>query len=203
MWPSISNAMSATWMVLGTRTQSTSQSSRGKVQEQRIPQSSAVLPAVPKVGSLLSLFLECHDHSRHQPSKVEIPECLRDLPSSFSSIMTPRFLPQTPFGIQHTLQAMPKGALSAANPIARRACMFPSQSRQMSTALRSRFQRPDLAVKEIGESQKRTLFGGTTSRSILAHLEETANKNPNSATSQYAFYQALTRANMPAIIVER
>lgn len=37
----------------------------------------------------------------------------------------------------------------------------------------------------------------------MAHLEETANKNPNSATSQYAFYQALTRANMPAIIVER
>jgi ATP-dependent metalloprotease len=34
-------------------------------------------------------------------------------------------------------------------------------------------------------------------------LEETANKNPNSATSQYAFYQALIRANMPAIVVER
>lgn len=34
-------------------------------------------------------------------------------------------------------------------------------------------------------------------------MEETANKNPNSATSQYAFYQALIRANMPAIIVER
>jgi ATP-dependent metalloprotease len=51
--------------------------------------------------------------------------------------------------------------------------------------------------------QKRALFGGTTSRSILAHLEETANKNPNSATSQYAFYQALIRANMPAIVVER
>ena len=73
----------------------------------------------------------------------------------------------------------------------------------MSTALRSRFQRPDVASKKIGDQQKRTLFGGTTSRSILAHLEETANKNPNSATSQYAFYQALTRANMPAIIIER
>jgi ATP-dependent metalloprotease len=53
------------------------------------------------------------------------------------------------------------------------------------------------------KQQQRTLFGGTTSRSILAHLEETANKNPNSATSQYAFYQALIRANMPAIVVER
>lgn len=73
----------------------------------------------------------------------------------------------------------------------------------MSTALRSRFQRPSLILGKTSEQQKRTLFGGTTSRSILAHLEETANKNPNSATSQYAFYQALTRANMPAIIVER
>jgi ATP-dependent metalloprotease len=34
-------------------------------------------------------------------------------------------------------------------------------------------------------------------------MEETANKNPNSATAQNAFYQALLRANMPAIIVER
>ncbi|PMD34981.1 ATP-dependent metallopeptidase Hfl [Hyaloscypha variabilis F] len=117
--------------------------------------------------------------------------------------MTPRFVPQTPFGIRHSLQSMPKGALSAANPIARRTYMFPSQSRQMSTALRSRFQQPSLTIKNIAEQQKRTLFGGTTSRSILAHLEETANKNPNSATSQYAFYQALTRANMPAIIIER
>ena len=34
-------------------------------------------------------------------------------------------------------------------------------------------------------------------------MEETANRNPNSATAQNAFYQALLRANMPAIIVER
>jgi ATP-dependent metalloprotease len=34
-------------------------------------------------------------------------------------------------------------------------------------------------------------------------MEETANRNPNSATSQYGFYQALIRANMPAIVVER
>ena len=34
-------------------------------------------------------------------------------------------------------------------------------------------------------------------------MEETANKNPASATAQNAFYQALLKANMPAIIVER
>lgn len=51
--------------------------------------------------------------------------------------------------------------------------------------------------------QRRTLFNGSTSRNILAHLEEQANRNPNSATTQYAFYQALMKANMPAIVIER
>ena len=34
-------------------------------------------------------------------------------------------------------------------------------------------------------------------------MEQTANNNPNSATAQLAFYSALLRANMPAIVVER
>lgn len=34
-------------------------------------------------------------------------------------------------------------------------------------------------------------------------MEETANKNPSSATAQNAFYQALLRANMSAIVIER
>lgn len=38
---------------------------------------------------------------------------------------------------------------------------------------------------------------------MLASIEATANKNPNSATAQNNFYQALLKANMPGIIVER
>ena len=34
-------------------------------------------------------------------------------------------------------------------------------------------------------------------------MEQTANNNPSSATAQNAFYSALLRANMPAIVVER
>lgn len=34
-------------------------------------------------------------------------------------------------------------------------------------------------------------------------MEQTANNNPNSATAQNAFYSALIRADMPAIVVER
>lgn len=50
--------------------------------------------------------------------------------------------------------------------------------------------------------QQRFIFGGP-SQNILAQKEKTANNNPNSANAQNAFYQALMRANMPAIIVER
>lgn len=50
--------------------------------------------------------------------------------------------------------------------------------------------------------QQRCLFGGP-SYNLLAQKEKTANNNPTSANAQAAFYQALLRANMPAIIVER
>jgi ATP-dependent metalloprotease len=50
--------------------------------------------------------------------------------------------------------------------------------------------------------QQRSLFGGP-SHSQLARLEESANNNPNSASSQASFYSALMRANMPQIIVDR
>jgi len=51
--------------------------------------------------------------------------------------------------------------------------------------------------------QRRTLFGGSSSQNLLAHMEQTANNNPTSATAQNAFYSALIRADMPAILVER
>ncbi|KAL4778160.1 P-loop containing nucleoside triphosphate hydrolase protein [Aspergillus varians] len=50
--------------------------------------------------------------------------------------------------------------------------------------------------------QQRFLFGGP-SHSLLAQKEKTANNNPNSVNAQNAFYQALLRANMPAIVIER
>ncbi|RAL17515.1 i-AAA protease YME1 [Aspergillus homomorphus CBS 101889] len=50
--------------------------------------------------------------------------------------------------------------------------------------------------------QQRYLFGGP-SQALLAQREKTANNNPSSANAQNAFYQALLRANHPAIILER
>lgn len=51
--------------------------------------------------------------------------------------------------------------------------------------------------------QRRPLFGIASSQNLLAHMEQTANNNPTSATAQNAFYSALLRANMPNIVVER
>ncbi|KAI0876524.1 ATP-dependent metallopeptidase HflB [Hypoxylon argillaceum] len=51
--------------------------------------------------------------------------------------------------------------------------------------------------------QRRSFQTGGLSRNLLAHMEESANRNPSSATAQNAFYQALLKANMPAIIIER
>ena len=46
-------------------------------------------------------------------------------------------------------------------------------------------------------------YSQSTSQSVLAHAERTANNNPTSATAQAAFYSALLRANMPKLIIER
>jgi ATP-dependent metalloprotease len=85
--------------------------------------------------------------------------------------------------------------------------LFRIRQRQFSST-ESQFQRDGLlaansALKRNGV-QRRSIFGSSnTSSRNLANLEETANKNPTSATAQNAFYQALQRAGMPAIIVER
>jgi ATP-dependent metalloprotease len=52
--------------------------------------------------------------------------------------------------------------------------------------------------------QRRTLFGRSTqSNSYLAHIEQSANNNPASASAQYAFYSASLRAGRPDIVVSR
>ncbi|KAI9675487.1 MAG: ATP-dependent zinc metalloprotease FTSH 4, mitochondrial [Trizodia sp. TS-e1964] len=51
--------------------------------------------------------------------------------------------------------------------------------------------------------QSRTLFGSVSSQNQLANMEQTANNNIQSASTQNAFYQTLLRANMPEIVVER
>lgn len=89
---------------------------------------------------------------------------------------------------------------AAAGLMARPALMEKLAQRSFSTSIYRTVQPLSTSPKFPNRPQRRTFFGNT---SVLAHLEETANKNPTSATAQNAFYQALLRANMPAIIAER
>lgn len=109
------------------------------------------------------------------------------------------------------LSALPKGSLRYASPVTRSLSSFSSASRSFSTTTRlGPFTlRAPSKTSFVGFNQQRTLFGTSwgnnsqSNRNILAHMEQTANNNPGSATAQNAFYQALLRANMPEIVAER
>lgn len=185
MWPSISNAMSAPLRVFGQKTQRSQISAPQLKQQSKQVQERAATHNVPA----------------DVVKQAALPDFLRDLPSS--SFLMPRIAHSNPT-VRSIIATMPKGTLAAANPIARRAFFRSIQGRQMSTASQFRPRTIPQPFTNIVKPQiRRSIFGASTSRNLLAHMEETANKNPNSATAQNAFYQALLRANMPAIIVER
>lgn len=138
-----------------------------------------------------------------KPSQPALPELFGDIPQSLTSTLTPRIASRESYNIHHIAASMPKATFAATNPVFKRFVMIQLQSRYMSTSSPFQHQYASAAFTKIYAPQKRTIFGSSTSRNLLAHVEETANRNPNSATAQNAFYQALLRANMPAIIVER
>jgi ATP-dependent metalloprotease len=138
-----------------------------------------------------------------QHPKPVIPDFLREVQPSSLSLLNLRVGLQSPLTIQNSVAAIPRRTLATASPIARRIIMKPFMGRQMSTISVLRPQQTKSPFTNLTRTQKRTIFGVNTSRTLLAHMEETANRNPGSATAQNAFYQALLRANMAAIVVER
>ncbi|KAH6633094.1 P-loop containing nucleoside triphosphate hydrolase protein [Boeremia exigua] len=79
-------------------------------------------------------------------------------------------------------------------------------ARQYSSLSRNgplaQLRQPRPGMVGLGLAQQRSLFGGP-SRDQLARLEDAANNNPNSATTQASFYSAVMRANMPQIVIDR
>ncbi|KAI9770464.1 MAG: hypothetical protein M1840_003350 [Geoglossum simile] len=132
-----------------------------------------------------------------------LPECMKSVPltafsktSNLAVDMVPR--------LEQTISSISRNTLWAGSPLARRLFVVPAV-RRYSTLPPFSLSRFRAAPKFIGFDgiQRRTLLGASSSRNLLAHMELTANNNPQSATAQNAFYQALLRANMPEIIVER
>ena len=113
------------------------------------------------------------------------------------------------FGILHSISHLNKTdqarALWSVNPLPQGPTAGLRSIRPYSTLPVFRFTRPSkpLVSQMSWGLQRRSIFSGGSSQNLLAHMEQTANNNPTSATAQNAFYSALLRANMPAIVVER
>ncbi|KAI9838260.1 MAG: hypothetical protein M1819_005527 [Sarea resinae] len=134
-----------------------------------------------------------------------VPECLRAAPIAALKSHLPGDAAKGQQGLQQLFSSVNRNALSAANPLARRLAPSFSTVRQYSTLPGLNLHRltPLPPYNRAAAMQQRTLFGGSSSRNLLAHMEQTANNNPSSATAQNAFYAALLRANMPEIVAER
>ncbi|KAI1258527.1 peptidase family M41-domain-containing protein [Xylariaceae sp. FL1019] len=107
------------------------------------------------------------------------------------------------FDIRTSISSMHRVALMASNPIVHR--LYPQHLLRRSLSTTSpalRFTAPS-PLSNVSPLQRRFFQSGGLSRNLLARMEESANRNPTSATAQNAFYQALLKANMPAIIIER
>ncbi|RWA04774.1 hypothetical protein EKO27_g10330 [Xylaria grammica] len=134
----------------------------------------------------------------------ELPEFLRD--PRFDAALTPtipsRQVISTPFDMRSSISTMQRAALLASNPVVNR--LYPRHPlfRSMSTSPGPLRRIPSSFVVTT-PFQRRSFQSGGLSRNLLAHMEESANRNPTSATAQNAFYQALLKTNMPAIIIER
>ncbi|KAI1088956.1 peptidase family M41-domain-containing protein [Rostrohypoxylon terebratum] len=136
--------------------------------------------------------------------KFELPEFLRDarVDAHLLPVMSIKNIP-TPFDIRSTISPMQRVTVPAYNPMLARFLPQYVPLRSMSTAAALRpFSNP-LIKMNMNMPQRRSFQTGGLSRNLLAHMEESANRNPTSATAQNAFYQALLKANMPAIIIER
>ncbi|ORY64120.1 P-loop containing nucleoside triphosphate hydrolase protein [Pseudomassariella vexata] len=174
-----------------------------------MPFRGAWLPPTPKHSSTCAPKLELSEQSRRQQSsptqanahpKFELPEFLRD--AAYDGALMPRHVPSV-FNIHRSISTMSSGALLASNPIVRRLNAQRLALRPLSTLTATRTPLSSSSFPMTIVPQRRFSQNGGLSRNLLAHMEESANRNPSSATAQNAFYQALLKANMPAIIIER
>lgn len=145
------------------------------------------------------------DGHKAQVANHPVPACLASVPTSALAFRpSPEALrsPQTVAGI---FSQVPSNALRRFSPLSRTFSSISNTPRQYSTLTRlGPFKlNPIARPGNVGLTQQRNIFGGNTSRNLLAHMEQTANNNPQSASAQNAFYAALLRANLPQIVVER
>ena len=159
------------------------------------------------------------DTNLRQHPLTKLPDCLSTV--STDAIRTRSLIPISPLTSSsfsaglNTFQKMPTASAVA---ILRRALSTAPRSTTPNLAV------PRAPVSRMTRSTIPTFLSGPPRRggsqlagqkrafsstfqphnqNALAHAERTANNNATSATAQSAFYEALMRANMPKIVIER
>ncbi|KAH7083162.1 P-loop containing nucleoside triphosphate hydrolase protein, partial [Paraphoma chrysanthemicola] len=192
--PAVTNALSATpelWPVMATALRTPWQGLGRK-------------PVPTGARRLHTVKAESASAQSHSPHVR--PGFLQSVPVSAMRPATAALALRAVPSVPGTAAAAPRNGLGLCNPLARISPLG-FLARQYSTTSRngslSQF-RHTLKPGMVGLNliQQRSLFGGP-SQDQLARLEEAANNNPSSATSQASFYSALMRANMPQIVVNR
>ncbi|KAI9806144.1 MAG: ATP-dependent zinc metalloprotease FTSH 4, mitochondrial [Piccolia ochrophora] len=131
------------------------------------------------------------------------------LPERFTTTpkvaLLPRISRQIAQGLSKAKEPISMKSLYATTPVLCNASPPFQSIRRLSTysPFNSQQYRQIPRSTSLSIPKRRTLFGQSSSRNALAHMEQTANNNPQSATAQNAFYQALLRANLSDIVVER
>ncbi|KZF24828.1 cell division protease ftsH [Xylona heveae TC161] len=135
-------------------------------------------------------------------TKPVLPECLNNAPlAALRAQSSPAI-----FGGKHDVGnrfAFNQSTLQKANPLAWRLTNNIRNVRPYSSISAFGLNKPMMRPFPWSIPHQRSFSAGSSSRNLLAHMEQTANNNPQSATAQNAFYTALLRANMADIIVER
>ncbi|KAI9880555.1 MAG: hypothetical protein M1830_002254 [Pleopsidium flavum] len=204
LWPSMSSALSSPWRTLRRHQASAQiQNSRSKN-----PSTSAIQELPEGEHSLVSIeqrsSLEGGASQFWSQYTQALPECLGAVPLAALTFKPTKTVLERLYGSQG-LFSSDRNVLSSASPLAGQRAIPTRMTRHYSTVPLFVIARSCAIPRHKNPSTppRRTLFGGSSSQNLLAHMEQTANNNPTSATAQNAFYSALLRANMPAIIVER
>ncbi|KAM5453801.1 i-AAA protease yme1 [Microsporum audouinii] len=175
LWPSVSNVLSAPW---GGR-QTTVSSSRAYH------------------ASSVRKSKQTARNDRTLPARITLPDRL--------GVDTLRAAAEQNLSMRQSspLTMLPQGRRVAG--LSSQLSRLAAPRRHHSTLSFTQLNRPTTIPRLAGLSplqSQRYLFGGS-SQNVLARMETSANNNPGSAAAQNSFYNALLKANMPGIIIER
>lgn len=201
LWPSIANTFSVPWTIgraLPTKSTSTRKTSGASASPTAVSttspstQQAVLIPATPQLpdflkNASLSQSIFSSDVSKLAPTNIisELSNMSPRSPAMANPLVLRSFsaLVSRPLGVMPSMRAMSTYRTVRHEPL--------------------RWAVPVIAVPVLNRSQYRGFGSAGVSRNILASRESLANQIPTSASAQNAFYQALLKANMPAIVVER